>query len=192
MLKFLELLGEAGASLEEHVAGFLMAGYGASISSMEYHARRYRRNKNARRALDDQQRILHHRYFVMRDRLQKGGLIARGGAMRGIRLTQKGILCLRQLRKDKKSYLPKPVYKLKPGVRVIIVAFDVPEKKRRKRDWLRKTLKSIGMRLIQQSVWVGRGILPPEFLEDIEKMELMSFVEIFEVTKNGTLESIFD
>jgi len=75
--------------------------------------------------------------------------------------------------KDKKSYT--------------IIAFDIPERKRDTRDWLRGTLIEMGFSLLQQSVWIGNKSVPREFLEDLEGFGILNNVHIFEVTKGGTI-----
>ena len=51
-------------------------------------------------------------------------------------------------------------------------------------------LKNIGLRLIQQSVWMGKVKIPKEFLDDIRELHLANFVEIFEITKSGSLNQV--
>src|SRR3990167_838001 len=74
--------------------------------------------------------------------------------------------------------------------RLIIVIFDIPERERRKRAWLRLALKNIGLKLIQRSVWMGKVKIPKEFLDDIRELHLVNFVEIFEITKSGSLNQV--
>ena len=47
----------------------------------------------------------------------------------------------------------------------VMVLFDIPEKKRKIRNWLRLQLKLWEFEMIQQSVWLGKGPLPKEFRE---------------------------
>jgi len=44
--------------------------------------------------------------------------------------------------------------------------------------------------MIQKSVWVGKIALPEEFLRDLHRLQLISYVEIFEVTRAGSLKHI--
>lgn len=60
----------------------------------------------------------------------------------------------------------------------MIVVFDIPEKKRRYRDWLRSELVSFDFDLIQKSVWFGPS-LPPEFIEYLDKEGLLKYVRFF-------------
>jgi hypothetical protein len=81
--------------------------------------------------------------------------------------------------------LPNPEYVASWAIakHTIIIAFDIPEKEKRKRAWLRNALGSIGFRMIQKSVWIGSSQLPQEFLNDLHKLQILKFVEIFKVIK---------
>jgi len=63
-----------------------------------------------------------------------------------------------------------------------LIIFDVPEKKRKNRDFLRYQLKAIGLRPIQRSVWVTPFDLLPEVEELVEMCEVRPYV-IFATTK---------
>ena len=75
---------------------------------------------------------------------------------------------------------------------VIIVSFDVPERRRHWRDWLRFQLASLGLQKLQLSVWIGKVKLPEEFLEDLKKFQLLTYVHILSVGKKGTLKDYLD
>lgn len=59
-----------------------------------------------------------------------------------------------------------------------IVCFDIPEKERRSRDWLRSELIGFGFELIQKSVWFGPP-LPKEFITFLEKRKILDYVRFF-------------
>ena len=65
--------------------------------------------------------------------------------------------------------------------------FDIPEEKRRKRAWLRATLKNLEFKMEQQSVWIGRTKIPKRLVDDLDRFGLLDYVQIFEATKFGTL-----
>ncbi|MBI5742583.1 MAG: hypothetical protein HZA25_01965 [Candidatus Niyogibacteria bacterium] len=71
-----------------------------------------------------------------------------------------------------------------------IVTFDVPERERRKREWLRCVLKNLKFRPVQQSVWLGRTKIPIDFLDDLKDLNMTDYVEIFEVSRQGTLRHV--
>jgi len=66
----------------------------------------------------------------------------------------------------------------------ILVIFDIPEKERSKRDWLRIQLKRFHYIQIQQSVWYGPSPLPQDFLSYLKKdLNLSNHVKFFKVHK---------
>jgi len=83
-------------------------------------------------------------------------------------------------------------YKYKPEKtdKVVIVIFDVPEKEKWKREWLRNTLRELGMKNVQKSVFIGKVKIPELFLENMRKLHAIDYVEIFEIGKTGTLKHV--
>lgn len=79
-------------------------------------------------------------------------------------------------------------YKSKKADGIVIVIFDVPEKERWKRNWLRSVLDNMGFKLLQNSVWIGKRRIANDFLDDLKVLNIASYVEIFSVNKIGTLE----
>ena len=59
-------------------------------------------------------------------------------------------------------------YEKFPSKEVVIFSFDIPEKERVKRAWVRGVLKNLGFTMIQQSVWLGKGPLPKQFTERLQ------------------------
>lgn len=80
--------------------------------------------------------------------------------------------------------------KAENGPTFIIVAFDIPEREKRKRNWLRQSLCRMGLSMVQKSVWIGRVKLPEDFIESLRHLKLADCVEIFEITKTGTLKHL--
>ncbi|OGF64281.1 hypothetical protein A2661_00880 [Candidatus Giovannonibacteria bacterium RIFCSPHIGHO2_01_FULL_45_24] len=68
-----------------------------------------------------------------------------------------------------------------------LVIFDVPERERKKRLWLRLELLACGYKILQKSVWVGYCPLPQEFFEALEYLDLRRHIHIFSVNSAGTL-----
>ncbi len=185
---FLNLLGEVTASAEDHIAGYLNAGYGASFKKLEFEAQKHRRQRERREAMHEKEKVLRQRYFVMRGYLMREGfVVVKNG---NIGLTQQGVSRLRSLQEDSSSRLSMPGYTILPGSTALLVIFDIPESQKRKRAWLRRALKSMSFTMLQRSVWIGRGALPDAFLVDLARLEIVEFVEIFEITKKGTLHRV--
>lgn len=62
----------------------------------------------------------------------------------------------------------------------LIIAFDVPEKMRKKRDWLRGELIVFGFKSLQKSVWFGPVPLPEYFIEEAKQRGVLQYIRFFE------------
>lgn len=67
------------------------------------------------------------------------------------------------------SYLKSPFPENSPAN--MIISFDIPEKNRTIRRWLRNQIKIFGYKMLQQSLWIGPGPLPSSFLERLENLK---------------------
>ncbi len=65
----------------------------------------------------------------------------------------------------------------------MIISFDIPEKDRHIRHWLRNQIKIFGYKMLQQSLWIGPGPLPPSFLKRLEDLNIGKNVKTFKITK---------
>lgn len=63
----------------------------------------------------------------------------------------------------------------------IIFIFDIPENKKKVREWIRFQIKFWDFEMIQKSVWVGYGPFPLEFLNRLKLLEVDKCVKIFNV-----------
>lgn len=63
----------------------------------------------------------------------------------------------------------------------IIFIFDIPEDKRKIREWIRNQIKFWDFEMIQKSVWVGYGPFPVEFSNRLRLFEVDKCVKIFNV-----------
>ena len=68
-----------------------------------------------------------------------------------------------------------------------LFVFDIPEKQRDYRDWIRAELVASGYRLLQKSVWLGERPLRKQFLNEVLERNLFEFIHFFEVREAGTL-----
>ena len=66
----------------------------------------------------------------------------------------------------------------------MIIAFDVPEKYRRERDWLRIELKNLGFAMMQKSVWYGSSPLPQDFITSLDDLKILKFIKFFDVKEH--------
>jgi DNA-binding transcriptional regulator PaaX len=79
------------------------------------------------------------------------------------------------------DYIPSPFGENSPINNII--SFDIPGPKRTLRDWLRNQIKIFGYKMLQQSLWLGPGPLPPEFLKRLEELKIGKNIKIFSVQK---------
>lgn len=120
------------------------------------------------------------------------------------RLKQQGLVNYRghhktaqwKLTRDGKAFLmkihaaEKDLYSLSPEDGVIrIVAFDIPEKLRTKRDWLREQLLACDYHLLQRSVFLGKRPLPDTFIRRVDEMKIRKYIHIASLTQPGTLQA---
>lgn len=185
ILKILEHVAEVAGDMTDLLEVFLSAGYGAPGWKME----RMLREKNIERSRSKREFDQKQRYWDAVYRLKRDGLLAEKTKQRGkiLHLTGKGREKLKALR-DKKSGAHGKEYKMETSNAFTIISFDIPERERRKRDWLRTTLHKGGFSVLHKSVFIGKIKVSEEFLEDLRKFDLMDCVKIFEITKTGTLE----
>lgn len=132
LLTILNSISEFSGTLSDHVLAFLTAGYGASVSRLEWEAIKHSRNRERANALSEQERKLRHTYQVMIHKLKKDGLIQErmknGRPM--LDLTGIGSIKLRNLKNELDERINIPAYDRPVGKTVIIVSFDIPEEKR--------------------------------------------------------------
>ena len=161
---------------------FLKAGYGATSGKIRYEASKIQ-DKRITSQLN-KQKVNNLKNYLYK--LKSQGLILETNS-RQIYLSDKG--------KDKlnnfKNSLPlnKDLYKKKTGETVVVISYDIPIAFNKERNILRDMLRMLGFNLVHKSVWVGKVLLPERFIADLSRLEIMDYVEILEVTKNGTLKS---
>jgi len=143
----------------------------------------YDHRKKKRKPPEDSDYVLRHRLFSQISYLRKRGFIEKNE----LEITARGKKMLEKL-KERLGFARKN-YKKEEDGKLNIIIFDVPEKERAKRDWLRFELKHLGFHILQKSVWVGKARLPMEFLEDLEILGIRSKIHIFRISKEdeGTL-----
>ena len=128
------------------------------------------------------------KFYNLMHRLRKDCLITKKKSSWAI--TKKGKQKLDGLKERKEVFIPKKKYLIKEGRELNIIIFDIPEEQRRKRDWLRETLIQLGFSKLQQSVWISKNKLPEELLKDLQTFRILEYVEIFSITKTGTIRHI--
>lgn len=134
-----------------------------------------------------------HSFYALLTHMQKTGLVKKE-SKDGVpfwRITKKGrekrsaiAISSKKIRTPK---IPFCAYPKKRSDRLIIVIFDIPEKENHKRAWLRHSLITMDFNLVQKSVWMGNVQLPPAFIADLKKYDLLRRVKIFSATELGNI-----
>ena len=191
-LKLLELISESAGEVGDLLGAFLASGYGASVSRMEYNLANARRKRGNSAEKRKEFFKLQRRYYNLLSWLKEDDLVAekRKRNSKFFELTPKGWLKLEDLKSRRESSLPRPKYSKLIGEKLVIVTFDIPEPESRKRYWLRSVLKNIDFEMLQKSVWIGKVKIPKELLEDLHKLIISQFVDIFEVSRRGSLRRV--
>lgn len=122
-----------------------------------------------------------YRFSNLVSKLKREGLIK--SDKKNLLITNKGL----EKHGHLTSYLV--AYPKEKDDQIKIVTFDIPEKERGQRAWLRGILRELDFYPLQQSVWIGKTKLPSEFMEELESRFLLSKVHILIVSKEGTLEN---
>ena len=63
----------------------------------------------------------------------------------------------------------------------VLISFDIPQTKKKIRDWLRNQIKYWDFKMIHQSLWLGYGPLPKEFNDRLKQLGIDKNVRIFKV-----------
>src|SRR3989338_5595212 len=79
------------------------------------------------------------------------------------------------------EYIPSHFKKDSPDIN--IEAFNIPEPERKLHNWLRNQLKIFGYKMLQQSLWLGPGPLPRDFLERLENLKIRKNIKTFRIKK---------
>jgi hypothetical protein len=133
------------------------------------------------------------RFYSLLNKLKNEGFIKKDAGKRNNlwNITKKGIEKLKA-KKENNFNNSMSEYEVESDDKLKIIIFDIPEKERQKRKWLRMVLFGLGFKLLQQSVWMGKGRVPKKFLIDLRKQGMLSYIHIFEINKRGTIENEAD
>jgi DNA-binding transcriptional regulator PaaX len=80
------------------------------------------------------------------------------------------------------GYIPNPFNKESPVN--TIISFDIPEKDRVVRNWLRNQIKIFDYKMLQQSLWIGPGPLPSDFFKRLDHLNIRKNIKTFKINKN--------
>ena len=175
----LQILKELG----EMTAEVFFTNYYNSYRNM--YRRLYGKERSVSKKYFNQDR---HKFYNLLFYLRKQGFVKREERLNkkpSWVLTRAGIVKLNKL-KEKRSGLKFTEKRDKKDFLKIIV-FDIPEKEKLKRAWLRSQLTILDFKMLQKSVWIGNSKLPEEFLKDLDDLGISRYIHIFGITKSGTL-----
>ena len=191
-LKLLEAIKSLAVNSADLLDVYLSVGYGASYSKLEYELSKRQKERDRREVEKDFQRQIRQRYYNLIYKLKQSGLIEerKKEGKKFFIITRRGKNKISSLNEQSRGKLPENFYRKEEGNKFIVVIFDVPEKEKRKRVWLRAVLKNLGLKMVQKSVWIGKIKVPKQFLDDLFKLKMVDFVEIFEISKSGSLEHV--
>ena len=77
--------------------------------------------------------------------------------------------------------------KLKSAKRNMIVIFDIPEIRKKQRNWLRGDLMALGFIMLQKSVWLGPSPLPKEFISYLNETNILQYLKFFKVAEEDVV-----
>lgn len=191
MLALLENIRDFAVDSTILLEAFLTAGYGANYGKILREADKISVRRSARKLEKEEMAKLERRFGAMIYKLEKDGLMIKTKTESGnaFKITANGKSKIDILR-GKRDQMLRTVYPYEKHGNLMIVAFDIPEREKKKRNWLRMVLINFGFKMLQKSVWVGKVKMPAEFIRDLKELELSHYVEIFEVGKSGTLREV--
>lgn len=182
--KILEIIIEGIATTGDIISAILESGYRTPYSKLDRNYRKISVKRDAEKFKREELQRLRSLIY----KLKQDGIITK--KEKHWRITQRGRGKLQYFKDKLKNGVPKKIYKKETSPEIIIVAFDVPEKDRRKRDWLRSVLVSLDYKMLQKSVWLGKTRIPEEMLGDLSKLNLLPFIHIISISKSGTLKNL--
>lgn len=187
-MSILEVLKDAAVGSLDLFEAFLAAGYGASPRRVGYELSKIEEKRLSR----EQRARLRQKYCNLISQLKRDGLIQvkENSRSKIFALTPRGKKKMKELRLKIEREAPRPDGYQKEKGNLTIVAFDVPEKHKTKRNWIREVLKNLDFKMIQKSVWFGRVKIPRQFIDDLGRFDMIDFVEVFEISKAGSLKRV--
>lgn len=129
--------------------------------------------------------IKDHTVRITLSRLRKRGLVENNNRIWSI--TAAGREYLKNRLQQKIPNHSEYPTSFKKRTKNMVIAFDIPEVYRKKRDWLRIELVNLGFAPLQKSVWFGPAPLPEEFVQLLGRLELIKFMKFFEATEKDLI-----
>ena len=183
--RILEHLIDASTDIPYLFAAIVVSPYGSSRRQIERKMWELREGGSQVKSEREKVRQRQQSFYSILYQLEKQGFIKK---------TKDRKLLITILGKDKYkkvlSRLPRRHHKARSDNSLKVIIFDIPEKQSYKREWLRDQLTDLGFKMVQKSVWMGKRKIPKEFLEDIRDLKLLAYIEIFSITKTGSIRAM--
>jgi len=176
--KILALVSEGMVATGDIIFAVLNSNYGASRSKMSY---AIRKRNNQRIEYKKRQR-----FYSLMFKLKKEGLLDSENKKWSLTKLGEGKLKIIKNNYQAKKF-PKTKYPKEKDDSPKIVIFDIPERYKSKRNWLRSCLVNLNFKLLQKSVWLGKTKIPIAFIKDIKDLGIFSYIHIFSINKSGTI-----
>lgn len=181
--------------LTDIILKFLEAGEATSDLIFSGYAESYRKMRGIQQSEKiDFKKIERQRFHSLISKLHKEGLVKKkkgeGLSQSLWSITKRGIKKLNLIRLKNKQAGKMPTLKIIPLHQkdfLKVIAFDIPERDKKKRNWLRLNLINLGFEKLQKSVWVGDEKLPEDFFRHLRELKLIPCVHIFAVSKSGSI-----
>ena len=137
----------------------------------------------------DWQRQEEKKFYVLLAKMRREALIVKRkiGKKTFWESTGKGLKRLGLVLKSLSLNLPEKNYKKEKSNDLTLIVFDIPEKFKYKRVWLRKYLRNLGFQMLQRSVWIGKYKIPEDFIHDLRELKILSNTHILKIQKTGSL-----
>ena len=116
-------------------------------------------------------------------RLKKRGLVENRNGIWAI--TKKGRRFLKNKLISKIPHFKH--FKIKSEKRNMVIVFDIPELRRKQRNWLRAELVALDFIPLQKSVWLGPAPLPKEFIKYLSETNLLQYLKFFKAAEEDII-----
>lgn len=140
----------------------------------------------------DFERKQKQRFYSLVNRLQEQGLIEKriSKDQTKFHLTNLGSIKSEKLLNRFKASKKIEKQEIIKENKLKIIIFDIPEKEKHKRNWLRKQLVELEFKMLQKSVWLGKNKIPLRLIQDFQNFKIMPYIHIFYIDNKfkGTLD----
>ena len=175
------------------VEAFFNAGYGVSVGGIRYEYTKLKKKRDYFAVEREEEEDSVRKMKSLIYKLKSCGFIKseKNGDSQKWNLTDVGMGKLLKMRANiANGIFPSIFYEKEKSAQTIIIAFDIPERDRRKRDWFRAVISNLDCKMLQKSVWIGKLKVPEKLLADLKDLRILDFVQIFSINKSGSLEQV--